>query len=109
YVLATDSRLSDQERARRESILQNRDSTNNAIVELISFGLWGLMIAVCLSIAEPLAQHKYQRALTDGLASALLGLMAGVAAAALSGHLANWITGTFASSSDAVRTSLKYA
>ncbi|HEX4796889.1 MAG TPA: FHA domain-containing protein [Humisphaera sp.] len=109
YILATDATLSDRERARREAVLQAQDTRNNAIIELISFGLWGLMIAVCLSIAEPLAQHKYQRALTDGLAGALLGLMAGVAAAALSGHLVNWITATFANSSDALRNSLKFA
>jgi hypothetical protein len=109
FVLATDSTLSDQARARQERLLRDRDTRNNAIVELVSFGLWGLMIAVCLSIAEPLAQHKYQRALTDGLAGALLGLMAGVAAAALSGHLVGWIASTFANSSDTVRNSLKYA
>src|SRR5882724_5973386 len=50
YVLATDSTISDHDRARRELALRNRDTTNNAIVELIKFGLCGLMIAVCLSI-----------------------------------------------------------
>ncbi|MCS7032689.1 MAG: FHA domain-containing protein, partial [Phycisphaerae bacterium] len=84
YVaLYADNSLSPEQRDRRMQELDARDSLNNFIANVLFFGFSGMMIAVCLGMAEPLLERNFNRAAVNGVIGAVLGLGGGVAVALL--------------------------
>jgi hypothetical protein len=47
------------------------------VTNLLSFGLSGMLIAICLSIAEPLVDRNYSGAMVNGFVAATCGLIGG--------------------------------
>jgi hypothetical protein len=74
----TNRHLSPAERDEQLHDLDSRQSRMNFIANLVSFGLCGMFIATCLSIAEPVMDHNTQGALVNGSVGATLGLVGGV-------------------------------
>jgi hypothetical protein len=67
--------------------LDKDQAPKELIAQLLSFGLTGLLISACLSMAEPLSVGNRAGALLNGLIGAVLGLAGGVAAMVPS----NWV------------------
>ena len=69
----------DQKRDRLDEIVR-ADQWKDLIAHIIGFGLCGLFISVCLSIAEPVIDRNVQAAMKNGSIGAALGLVGGLAA-----------------------------
>ncbi|HEX4055332.1 MAG TPA: FHA domain-containing protein [Tepidisphaeraceae bacterium] len=79
-AIELDTSLSpDRKRERLEEIAR-LDHRKDLITHIIGFGLCGLFISVCLSIAEPVIDHNLYAAVKNGSIGATLGLLGGLAA-----------------------------
>ena len=79
-AIELDTSLSpDRKRERLEEIAR-LDHRKDLITHIIGFGLCGLFISVCLSIAEPVIDHNLYAAVKNGSIGAALGLLGGLAA-----------------------------
>ena len=97
FKIATDPRLSDTARRIHLQELEDNDRFAAFAINLVSYGLCGMMIAMCLAVAEPLTQRKTKsRDPQAAGAGAAAGLLGGVAAALLIERIS-----TFAASSTA--------
>lgn len=84
YVaLYADTTLSADQRDARMQELDARDNWNNFLANVLFFGFSGMMIAVCLAMAEPLIERNMNRAAINGVIGAVLGMGGGVAVALL--------------------------
>lgn len=90
FLIASDSRLTHTQRQEKVSEQLNRDRVSAFILNVVGFGICGMMLALCLAIAEPITQRKWRAAAISGLAGAVLGLAGGAAAALLSDRIAAW-------------------
>ena len=82
FRLATDEKLSEAARKAKLADLQADDRFAEFLINLLSYGLCGMMIACCLAVSEPITQRKTRAAWLSGGAGAAAGLVGGVAAAA---------------------------
>ncbi len=78
FAVYVDSSLSNAQRDTRRQELDNQEAWKNFIANVLSFGLCGMLIATCLSIAEPIVDHNKQGAIINGCVGAVLGLVGGV-------------------------------
>jgi hypothetical protein len=83
FALYADDSLSTDERDRRMQELDSRDNWNAFLANVLFFGFSGMMIAVCLGMAEPLVDRNLQKAAIIGVGAAILGMLGGVAVALL--------------------------
>jgi hypothetical protein len=67
----------------RRMDLEGVDRHGAFVTNLLSYGLCGMMLAMCLAIAEPITQHKTRETWINGLTGAFVGIVGGVAAALL--------------------------
>ncbi len=75
-----DKSLSPDDRQARIATLDAREARKTLIANTLSYGVCGLFIALCLSIAEPVIDRNIARAITDGSIAAAVGLLGGVLA-----------------------------
>src|ERR1700722_20337085 len=78
FAILSDTGLSKDQKDTRLHELDNREALKNFIANLLSFGLCGMLIATCLSIAEPMVDRNIAGALINGITGAALGLIGGV-------------------------------
>jgi len=83
FALYVDEKLTAGQRDARMQELDARDNWNNFLANLLFFGFSGMMIAVCLAMAEPLVERNINRAAINGVIGAVLGMAGGVAVAML--------------------------
>ncbi|MDB5292602.1 MAG: hypothetical protein JWL69_3843 [Phycisphaerales bacterium] len=83
FRIADDAKLTDAQRQVRLSAVEANERHARFVIDVVSFGVCGMMLALCLTAAEPLTQHKFAAAARYGAAGALLGLAGGAAAALL--------------------------
>jgi hypothetical protein len=57
--------------------LRKQEKMKDFLANLMSFGLSGMLIAICLSIAEPIVDRNYTAALVNGSVGAVAGLIGG--------------------------------
>ena len=69
------------EKQARSQQLDDRDRAKQFIADVLAYGVCGIMIAVCLAIAEPLTQRNYSGVVISGSVGAMLGLAGGVTVA----------------------------
>jgi type III secretion system (T3SS) inner membrane Yop/YscD-like protein len=81
FEVETSSILSRTEADAQLTQLEARDRSREFISNVLVYGICGLFIATCLSIAEPLTQRNFSSAITNGSVAALLGLLGGLTAA----------------------------
>ncbi|HSV13514.1 MAG TPA: FHA domain-containing protein [Tepidisphaeraceae bacterium] len=78
FAIYSDTSLSDAEKDAQLRALDQREAWKAFIAKLLSFGLSGMLIALCLSIAEPVVDHNVQGAVVNGAVGAAAGLMGGL-------------------------------
>ena len=83
-VFDPDSKLTPKLRQAKIEDLEAADHVREFTLNTLSYGLCGMMIAMCLAIAEPLTQHKRKAVFINGTVGAVAGLVGGAAAAYLS-------------------------
>lgn len=89
FRLATDEHLTEARRKTDLAHLEANDRFAAFLINLLSYGLCGMMIALCLAGAEPITQHKTLASWINCGAGAAVGLLGGVAAALLTDRLSS--------------------
>ena len=74
----SDTALTPAERSTRAAALQKRAAMKRMALNVVSFGLSGMLLALCLGIAEPLTERNKPAAVRNGALSAVLGLIGGL-------------------------------
>ncbi len=87
FRLAANDQLSDTQRKAKVVELEAAERFALFIINLLSYGVCGMMIAMCLAVAEPLTQHKFWAAWSNAGAGGILGLIGGIAAALLTDRI----------------------
>jgi hypothetical protein len=87
FVLEIDEHLTDARRKFMRDELETNDRFAAFLINLLSYGLCGMMIALSLAVAEPITQRKTRAAWINAGAGAAVGLIGGVAAALLADRL----------------------
>jgi hypothetical protein len=78
FAIYSNTSLSDAEKDAELGALDQREAWKTFIANVLGFGLSGMLIALCLSIAEPVVDHNLQGALVNGTVGATLGVIGGV-------------------------------
>jgi len=78
YELAQDSKLSTQDKERKQAEIAARDQWKDFLTDLLFYGVSGMTIAVCLGIAEPAVERNWRGVVVNGSVAAVLGLLGGV-------------------------------
>ncbi|HET6248276.1 MAG TPA: FHA domain-containing protein [Tepidisphaeraceae bacterium] len=89
FRIASDPTLSETKKRVQTHDLETNDNYAAFLVNLLSYGLCGMMIAMCLASAEPITQRKTRSAVVSAATGAAAGLLGGVAAALLIGWIAS--------------------
>jgi hypothetical protein len=77
FMLFMETGLTPQQRAAKRADIDRQQSLKKFVTNLLSFGVSGMLIAACLSIAEPLVDRNFNRALVNGFVGGALGLLGG--------------------------------
>ena len=64
------------------------------IAKVLAYGLIGMIIALCLAVAEPLIDRNWQGVTVNGAVGAMLGLIGGVVVSLFVDRLHGWLGGT---------------
>jgi hypothetical protein len=81
FTIYVDERLSNAEKDARIAQVAQRDTWKEFISNVLAFGVCGMVIAIALSIAEPLVSRNIPSTIINGSVGATLGLLGGVAVA----------------------------
>ena len=81
FQLYVDPTLTPDQKAAKREELSKSDDLRDFITNVVSYGVCGLMIALCLSIAEPIVDRNRSAIVINGSVGAFLGLLGGVVAA----------------------------
>ena len=81
FVTTTDPNLSPEDRDARLRKLAADDQMRTFIANVLSFGLSGMILAVCLAVAEPVVDRNWPAAVINGSVGASLGLIGGLVVA----------------------------
>jgi hypothetical protein len=75
-----DDTLLPQAKQSKLDALAHADHWKDLITHIVSFGLCGLFVSICLSVAEPVIDRNVHAAVINGSVGAALGLLGGLAA-----------------------------
>ena len=78
FAILADPDLSYDQRAVRLSEIERRANIKRFTLNVLGFGLSGMLLALCLGIAEPLSERNFLAALRNGALGAGLGLIGGI-------------------------------
>lgn len=81
FAIRVDDSLTDAQKEGRIAQLSARDRTKEFISNILCFGVCGMILAVSLSVAEPLVQRNFAGGVVNGSVGAMLGLLGGAVAA----------------------------
>jgi len=70
--------ISKDEKDSRRKALSQRADFQRFLMNVLSFGLSGMLLAACLGIAEPLSERNLPRLVRNGALGAMLGLIGGI-------------------------------
>lgn len=79
FTSIADPSLTPADRDGRVAALRQRAATKKTVINCLSFGLCGMVLALCLGLAEPLSERNLPRAVRNGALGATLGLVGGIA------------------------------
>ncbi len=77
FQLFMQSGLKPEQRAAKKAEIDRQQFVRRLIANLLSFGVSGMLIAMCLSIAEPVIDRNTQRVVVNALVGGTLGLIGG--------------------------------
>jgi hypothetical protein len=78
FVTLADPKLSFDQRNVKVAQLQRRSAIKRAALNVVSFGLSGMLLAMCLGVAEPLSERNMPATVRNGALGAAMGLLGGV-------------------------------
>jgi hypothetical protein len=78
FAILSDTTLSPGARAARLNEIQQRAKLKRFVLNVIGFGLSGMLLALCLGVAEPLSERNTAAAVRNGALGAVMGLLGGV-------------------------------
>lgn len=78
FAVVHDPTLSPEHRQARLDALERRAGLKRFAMNVVSFGLSGMLLALCLGIAEPITERNLPAAIRNGAAGGALGLLGGV-------------------------------
>lgn len=78
FAAITDDTLTPAARDRKLAETRRRAAMKHAVINTVSFGLCGMLLALCLGVAEPLSERNLPRAVRNGALGATLGLIGGI-------------------------------
>ena len=78
FASLDDPKLTPTERNNRLAEVNHRATIKRSAINVLSFGLSGMFLALCLGIGEPLSERNLARAVRNGALGAMLGLMGGI-------------------------------
>ena len=78
FARLVDPKLSYDQRNANVVLLQRRAATKRFALNVVSFGLSGMLLAMCLGIAEPLSERNMPGTVRNGALGAAMGLLGGV-------------------------------
>ncbi len=78
FVISNNAQLTKEEKDHQLSAYSNRDQWKDFIVNVLSFGVAGLIIAAFLSMAEAVVDRNIPAVVINGSMGATLGLLGGV-------------------------------
>jgi hypothetical protein len=107
-ILADASMTKEQKESAIEKKHANYD-TKAFIAKVLAYGLIGMLIALSLSIAEPLIDHNYHGVAVNGAVGAMLGLFGGVIVSLFVDRLHHALGGSDAADLNTVRQSIANA
>jgi hypothetical protein len=81
FVVYANEALSDKEKQARIAHVAARDRKKEFISNVLAFGVCGMLIAVFLSVAEPVVSRNVPSAIINGSVGATMGLIGGVVVA----------------------------
>lgn len=81
FVIFDEPAASDAEKHRRVQELEAHERSRVRIARFLTYGAWGLLIALCLGIAEPATNRNLSAVVTNGSVAAAMGLLGGIAVA----------------------------
>ena len=87
YQINTDPTLTDQQRQDRLAQLNAEQRRQDFMADLLFYGASGMMIALCLSAAEPIVSRNWTAAAVNAAVGTMLGAVGGVAASAVVGQV----------------------
>lgn len=73
-----DPSLTAAQRESRRADVARRAAVKKSAINVLSFGLSGMVLALCLGIAEPLSERNLPRSVRNGALGAMLGLIGGI-------------------------------
>jgi hypothetical protein len=78
FTILSDPHLTFEQQTQRLSQVGRRASLKRFALNVVSFGLSGMLLALCLGIAEPLTERNMPALVRNGALGAGLGLLGGV-------------------------------
>jgi len=78
FAAMDDQSLTESQRASRRADVNRRATVKKSAINVLSFGLCGMFLALCLGIGEPLSERNLPRGVRNGALGAILGLIGGV-------------------------------
>lgn len=78
FASLDDPKLTPSERNNRLAEVNHRATIKRSAINVLSFGLSGMFLALCLGIGEPLSERNLARAVRNGALGAMLGLIGGI-------------------------------
>jgi len=78
FAALEEAGLAPAQRNARLDAIQARANFKRSLMNALSFGLSGMLLAACLGIAEPLTERNVPRVVRNGALGAMLGLIGGV-------------------------------
>ena len=89
FAAATDPALSDDQKAARLAEVDRQQWTRRFVTDVLTYGLAGMLIAACLSAAEPVLAGNRMGVLINGLVGAAAGLAGGIVVSLFAQRLYN--------------------
>lgn len=87
FLIYADERLTTAQKEARLAAVTRRDAWKEFISNVIAFGVSGMILAIALSIAEPMVSRNIPSTIINGSVGATLGLLGGVAVALFADRL----------------------
>jgi hypothetical protein len=81
FAIATDRNLTEREKSRRVAQLTAQERKKAFIANVLAYGACGLLIALCLGVAEPATDRNLPGVVVNGSVAAAMGLLGGVVVA----------------------------
>jgi hypothetical protein len=79
FTTIADANLTPAARDQKLTEIKQRAAMKRTVINSLSFGLCGMLLALCLGLAEPLSERNLPRAVRNGALGATLGLVGGIA------------------------------